>query len=210
MEKYYCNLCKNYLSEDSFYSHKGSRKHTQCKNCRNKRRRESRAPLKCFFCKGLFKPKARGQYTFCSEKCRFLAKTDKSTANGCWIWLGHITKRGYGSFVPADGRKSSLAHRESYRIFNGPLDDTKFIIHSCDNAKCVNPKHLRLGSAKENSEDAKSRGRLNNKERLSEIQVLNIRRLYFEGTSAEVLAKIYKRNIGTIQDIIYRVTWDDV
>ena len=209
MEKKCCIICNQSLDIDKFYGNKSNRSHNKCKICYNRIRRESKPELKCMFCKQDFRPKAQGQYIFCSEKCRFLAKVDKSTANGCWIWKGGKMRRGYGIFTPADGRKSALAHREAYRILVGPLDATKFIIHSCDNTRCVNPSHLRVGSAKDNYDDAKAKGRITDNH-LSENQVLNIRKLYYEGTSPEVLAKIYKRNIGTIQDIVCRVTWGNI
>ena len=66
-------------------------------------------------------------------------------------------KSGYGFFrTPA---RHELAHRVSYRLFNGVLD-TRDIMHKCDVPKCVNPEHLVLGSRFENMQDAKLKGRL--------------------------------------------------
>jgi hypothetical protein len=45
-------------------------------------------------------------------------------------------------------------------LAHGPLADVhEQIRHDCDNPPCVNPAHLRAGSAKDNTADALARGR---------------------------------------------------
>ena len=74
--------------------------------------------------------------------------------NGCWMWKGSLSGRGYGQ-IRRGGRKegNALAHRLSYEIHVGPipLDEdgkTLFIDHLCYNKEgysnklCVNPEHL--------------------------------------------------------------------
>jgi hypothetical protein len=39
------------------------------------------------------------------------------------------------------------------------LPDGLHVLHHCDNPPCVNPAHLRLGTPKDNAEDATKRGR---------------------------------------------------
>ena len=66
-------------------------------------------------------------------------------------------KNGYGLFrTPA---KHELAHRVSYRLFTGALDQ-RDVMHSCDTPACVNPEHLGLGTRKENMQDAKRKLRM--------------------------------------------------
>lgn len=65
-------------------------------------------------------------------------KVDK---NGCWLWQGHIhPKTGYTVFCSLG--KPELAHRYSYKTFNGPLIEGLVIDHLCRVRHCVNPKHL--------------------------------------------------------------------
>jgi predicted XRE-type DNA-binding protein len=92
-----------------------------------------------------------------SEVERFMSHVHKHDS-GCWLWTAYCMKKnGYGFFrTPA---RHELAHRVSYRLFNGVLD-TRDVMHKCDVPKCVNPEHLVLGSRFENMQDAKLKGRL--------------------------------------------------
>lgn len=87
---------------------------------------------------------------------RFMEKVEKA-ASGCWEWRAGRMANGYGQFS-FEGR-SRLAHRAAYKIFVGPLDDEKDVMHSCDNPGCVNPAHLSLGTRAENMQDCKAKGR---------------------------------------------------
>ena len=202
---YKCSACSQLLEENKFYP----AKHSICKECYNKFRREKYKLSICRYCKTQFHPGKQGHYKFCSAKCRFMEKVVIDDHTGCWIWQGSISLRGYGKIVCGSNR-GALAHRFSYELFHGKLENEKVIIHSCDNTKCVNPDHLRLGTRQENTEDARLKGRLKMRGRLTKEHVLNIRKLYYEGTSTEVLASIYKRSQGTIMDIIYRVSWKEI
>jgi hypothetical protein len=94
----------------------------------------------------------------------FINKTD-----GCWEWQGSLNRLGYGRFTNFDGRRDWLAHRLSYRLFIGEFDEELRVCHSCDNPRCVNPNHLFLGTAKDNTQDSIRKGRF------KEIK-LNLRR----------------------------------
>lgn len=57
------------------------------------------------------------------------------------------------------GRKSIGAHRASYMAFKGPISEGLWVLHSCDIRCCVNPYHLRLGTAADNAKDCAERWR---------------------------------------------------
>lgn len=86
-----------------------------------------------------------------------IQKTDS-----CWLWTGSKTSFGYGqmSFGPHDGsRRTWPAHKVSWMLHKGDIPDGLFVCHQCDNPPCVNPDHLFLGTAGDNTRDCISKGR---------------------------------------------------
>jgi hypothetical protein len=85
-----------------------------------------------------------------SDINRFWSKVVKS--DGCWEWTGGLFRHSYGRFK--FGGKDKKAHCVSYAIANGVKpggnNATMQVMHLCNNGKCVNPEHLKLGDAKEN------------------------------------------------------------
>lgn len=55
--------------------------------------------------------------------------------------------------------KMKMLHRISYMVFNGKLSSDIVVRHSCDNPKCVNPKHLIAGTNYDNVQDRVKRKR---------------------------------------------------
>lgn len=94
---------------------------------------------------------------------------DKET--GCWNWVANVNKKGYGiiageingkRYVPKG--QQMLAHRVSWIIFRGDIPHSDaahgtVVMHTCDNPRCVNPKHLRLGTQSDNVKDMIVKGR---------------------------------------------------
>lgn len=78
------------------------------------------------------------------------------TETGCWLWTGGKNKNGYGNF--RDRGRTRSAHKVSYERHVGCVPQGLFLLHSCHTRSCVNPSHLRLGTAKENAEDRKKDG----------------------------------------------------
>ena len=80
---------------------------------------------------------------------------------GCWNWKGTKNKGGYGT---ACFNSTVLnAHRLAAHLWLGfSLNDPRRVLHRCDNPACFNPKHLFIGTQKENLQDMTSKGRHHN------------------------------------------------
>jgi hypothetical protein len=81
---------------------------------------------------------------------RFAAKVNVATGE-CWTWTAARNQAGYG-FFRLDNRMR-LAHRLSYELANGTLDDNVILDHICRNRACINPDHLREVTQKQNMEN---------------------------------------------------------
>lgn len=84
------------------------------------------------------------------------------TSNGCHEFIGKLNKNGYGRTSVAQGgySKEIMAHRAAWEHANNmPVPEGLFVLHKCDNRKCVNPEHLYVGTAQDNSTDMVTRNR---------------------------------------------------
>ncbi len=79
--------------------------------------------------------------------------------NGCWRWTGARVTTGYG--VLRINRKPVLTHRLMYAHTHGDIPRMAVVMHSCDTPECCNPKHLTIGTHKENTQDMLRKGRHN-------------------------------------------------
>lgn len=133
-------------------------------------------------------------------KQRFLSKV-KIVNNGCHEWQSTIKKDGYGSFY-FDG-KQVQAHRVAFQIFIGIIPDGKWVLHKCDNRKCVNTDHLFLGDCQMNISDMDNKGRRGTVSQLTLAQVEEIKRLLSEGEiiPARWKAKYSQRKIAEMYGI---------
>lgn len=147
----------------------------------------------------------------------FWSKVDIRSEDECWEWLASRDSGGYGHFRFKG--KWQLAHRVAWVLTNGEIPPRKCVRHKeCDNPPCCNPKHLRLGTDADNSHDMIEKGRQsrlkgeqNGTSKLTNEQVLMIRKEYATGnTSTCKLAKKYFVSQTTVWEIIHRKTWKHI
>jgi hypothetical protein len=88
---------------------------------------------------------------------RFLNALVRLGRDDCWPWRGTVGANGYGN-IRVDGHRVS-AHRMAYEVLVGEVPDGILVLHHCDNPACCNPRHLFLGTAKDNTQDMIAKGR---------------------------------------------------
>ena len=144
---------------------------------------------------------------------RLEALVDRSAGPGeCWPYKGAVGSGGYGRFMFKKEIKG--AHVWAYEHANGPVTEGLFVLHSCDNRRCANPAHLRLGTHQDNMDDKVERGRAyrglgesNAASKLSAEAVLRIRHDHRNGTSRKDLAARYSVSRANIDLIVTGKRW---
>lgn len=161
---------------------------------------------------------------------RFWSKVDRRSDYDCWLWTGYIRPNGYGYFRLISG--NTYAHRIAYIITHGDIPNKGVIMHSCDNPRCVNPKHLTAGTQYENIHDMISKGRgpvgdnhymrrnpsnairvkgsNNPMSKLTESDVVSIRARVSNGEKQAAIAREYRVTKDLIYQIIHRYIWKHI
>ena len=86
------------------------------------------------------------------------AKVDVRGPNECWPWTGSLSG-GYGQLYAGRGLGPKSASVAAYELDNGPVPKGLHVCHYCDNPPCCNPKHLWVGTNKDNTDDKVRKGR---------------------------------------------------
>jgi hypothetical protein len=139
---------------------------------------------------------------------RFWLFVDKS--DGCWEWRGFCVPDGYGR-LKNDG-KQLKAHRVSWELHNGPIPDGMWVLHHCDNRKCVRPDHLFLGTHQDNMDDMTTKGRRptcdsHGMAKLTREQVAAMRQARKEGLSYSEIGKAFGVHNTTAHRAVTGLTW---
>lgn len=133
----------------------------------------------------------------------------------CWEWKGSRDGPGYGRLSSVPGCAPFKAHRLSWWIHTGYMPKShEHVLHRCDNPPCVNPGHLFLGNPGTNATDRTNKGRarpgwvsgeMNGEAKLTEQQVLEIRRKATEGMTQKAIGAEYGVAQSQVWRIIHRV-----
>lgn len=145
---------------------------------------------------------------------RFWSKVKKT--DDCWEWGAARNRKGYGDFYLKGSMRK--AHRVSWVMEHGEIEGGLMVCHHCDNPSCVRPDHLFLGTARDNEEDSRQKGRtvklrgeLHGNSKMTPLSVRIARRLYFNhGFSFQKVSDIWGLNVTTMWDIVMSNTWKHI
>jgi hypothetical protein len=135
--------------------------------------------------------------------------------NGCHEWNGCVNSYGYGVF--GFERKSIQCPRIAYYLAFGEFDSNLCVCHKCDNRLCLNPDHLFLGTKAENNADRAlkkrnrdQRGTKNEVVKLTEEEVIKIRKLYETGLSQSKIGEMFGVSQTNVGFIVRRERWSHI
>ncbi len=174
------------------------------------------------------------------KACRFWSRVDKNGPTPphvphlgqCWVWTGRKTPKGYGA-IRFPGAQT--AHRAAWILAHGSIPEGAgyhgtCVLHRCDNPACVRLSHLRLGTQRENIDDAVAKRRMASGERsgarlhpeawtvgeksacakLTTADVLAIRAAIAAGETGRVVAERFGITKPQVFRIANRLRWKHV
>lgn len=143
-----------------------------------------------------------------AERLAYFSQVNIET--GCHEWIGRSTdgRMGYGK-LNWRGR-AGYAHRFAWELAHGTTIPPRLVVmHQCDNPRCVNPDHLKLGTQLENVADQIVRGRrrvcrgsAHKLSVLSADDISDIRAKSKNGASHAGLGRAYKVSATTVWRIV--------
>lgn len=145
------------------------------------------------------------------EPEKFAEMAAASQTDACIEWPFCKDKDGYGK-IGRYGR----AHRTVLEISHGPApSEVHEAAHApdvCHNPSCVNPRHLRWATVKENSQDrfmdgTDPRGERGGNTKLTEREVAEIRQALSEGQKIPKIARKYAVTYQSVRNIAIGRTW---
>lgn len=157
---------------------------------------------------------------YANYRDHLISKVDRRGPEECWPWTGATARFGYG-IVFAEG-KARGAHRVIYETTYGhpvgSLPSGLIVMHTCDNPVCCNPRHLVLGTQKDNNQDRASKGRTKTRmlpgadhpsAKIDEEAVADIRKNVGHGSGRRMATK-YGVSQSLISAIRNRVAWKHI
>jgi hypothetical protein len=183
----------------------------------------------CAHCGEPFTPRIdpRREQRYCSRRCALVTARaarpgatpwrerfwnfvpDQRTDQACWEWTGKTDNGGYGRLLLTKTPYREIpAHRASWTIHHGTDPGELKVCHHCDNPRCVNPRHLFLGTQADNVEDMNRKGRRasfagtrNGQHKFSEETIAEVKRLLAAGMTPTPISRATGVSVSQIKHI---------
>jgi hypothetical protein len=134
------------------------------------------------------------------------------TAAGCWVCTSHKRfKNGY--FALCRNGKPGYMHRHIWEAANKrAIPRGLYVCHTCDNASCINPEHLFIGTQQDNMTDKVNKNKQLKGERIrnSKLKIKDIaaiRTRLRNGDTQISVADAFGVDRITINDIVNGRSW---
>lgn len=143
---------------------------------------------------------------------QFWARFERRGDDECWPWTGQLQHKGYGfGWFRFGDFVTRSAHRASWIIHRGSPGDLH-VLHSCDNRRCVNPKHLFLGTNADNMADMRAKGRSAKGPKQAKARLTDDKVRAIKASSDRTcdLARRYRVSYGTVAAIRHGRSWGHI
>lgn len=132
------------------------------------------------------------------------------------------TPTSYPRLMASDGKIRQITwivYAQHYKVSFADIEQAGCIMHLCDNRKCIEPTHLRMGSYSENTQDMHDKGRgsgvgahkgsEHHFAKLTEETVKEIKRLRYQYLGKQ-LARKFNVSRATVSMILNGKIWQHV
>ena len=142
-----------------------------------------------------------------TQRQKLLDYHEVDDKTGCWNWTKTLSNTGYAR-ISRSG-KYDLAHRASYETFVGKIPTGLWVLHRCDNRRCINPAHLFLGTREDNVADMVAKGRQAYGERhgVSKLTATQVAAIRADSRKHREIAADYGVTYGLVGHIKRRLVW---
>jgi hypothetical protein len=124
---------------------------------------------------------------------RFWSKVATPSADGaCRVWIGSLTFSGYGQ-IRLRPEIGAMAHRVAWFLAHGSLPGPGLVLdHLCHERRCVEVKHLRVATPKQNQEN-RAGAQANSKS--------GVRGVYWNRSNRSWSVQVSHRHVGHFSSI---------